>query len=159
FAAAGDSEAVDVGLDLIQMWEHTEPKSLDQQLAPLALELASRPVHDTGRRDISRWVEVLLLLGPMYPRRVAQLIVERMTDQRARPGISDEQYVEVVTRAAAADPAVVMEAIGTAILDSEKRLIFGIAVYEGLFDAIGVNAVQEWLARHGLENLQWLARH
>jgi hypothetical protein len=52
-----------------------------------------------------------------------------------------------------------MGVIGRALLDPDRRGIFGAAVYTGLFDAIGVNNVRRWVDTHGSEYLRWIARH
>jgi hypothetical protein len=52
-----------------------------------------------------------------------------------------------------------MDAVGSALLDPQRRRVFGVAVFHGLFEAIGVPQVEAWLERRGREYLRWLARH
>jgi hypothetical protein len=52
-----------------------------------------------------------------------------------------------------------MEEVGRAILDRERRVLFGVHIFRGLFEAIGLPVVQEWVAAHGVKQIRWLARH
>jgi hypothetical protein len=52
-----------------------------------------------------------------------------------------------------------MEAVGSAVLDPERRPIFGIACFHGLLEAIGLQHVAAWVELNGQEYLRWLARH
>jgi hypothetical protein len=158
-ANTGDAKAITVGLDLIQTWAHFDTGAVDQALAPLALNLASRPVQGGHRRELFIWRKVLQLLSPSYPRQVAELAVELLTAPDNSGGWADPENLEVLTRAAAVNPAAVMEAVGGDLLDRNRRLVFGIAVFHGLFEAIGLQHVDGWLNRHGFEYLPWLARH
>jgi hypothetical protein len=158
-ADAGDSAAVEVGVDLIQMWTHVDPNGIDPVVAPLALNLVSRPLSSGPRRGLYSWQQVLLLLCPFYPRHVAELVVDRITQPDVLGGAGDARNVEVLTRAAAVDPSAAMESVGAAILDRSRRAFFGVAVFGGLFESIGVRHVEAWLKRNGPEHLRWLARH
>ncbi len=158
-ADAGDSTATAVGLDLIQMWAQVDPSAINPPLTGLALNLASRPLGNLHHRDLHPWKEVLRLLCPFYPRQVAELVVGRITEPSGSLMWDVDEGVEVLIRAAAVDPAAVMEAVGDAVLVRDRRVIFGVAVFEGLFEAIGLQHVTEWLERHGREHLRWLARH
>jgi hypothetical protein len=71
----------------------------------------------------------------------------------------DDDNVAVLTEAARTAPDAVMEVIGRAILDRDRRLVFGADEFQGLFEAIGVESVRRWVAAHGREHLRWIARH
>jgi hypothetical protein len=155
---AGDPEAVDVGVELLQAWTHLD-QTIDQPIASVAMNLVRRALHFDRRQPAYNWQQVLLQLSPFYPDQVAELMVSRITSLRGPGSSADPDNVEVLIRAAAIDSATVMEAVGGALLDRERRTIFGIAVFNGLFEAIGLEQVAAWLERHGHEYLRWIARH
>jgi hypothetical protein len=158
-ADAGDPEAVNVGLDLILMWAHVASIAIDQALARLALNLARQPVSAVSRRDLSNWEKVLRLVCPFFPREVAELVVRYITEPGGAGGWRQAESVDLLAAAAAIDPSAVMEAVGSAITDRARRAIFGIGVFQGLFDAIGLQHVRAWVENHGGKHLPLLARH
>ncbi len=158
-AKTGDTLATQVGLDLIVMWVQVEPEAINEALASRALIFASQNLGVGSSHDLYNWHSVLQILSPSYPREVAELIVNHLTDPKNATGWADGESVGILTRAAAANAEVVMQAIGEAILDRKRRQIFGIAVFRGLFEKIGPECVAAWLNKNGRENLRWLARH
>jgi hypothetical protein len=143
---------------LIYSWGQADQTSIDQTLASLALDLARRARHPGRRHDLYIWHQVLRLLYPSYPRQTAELILSRLTDSGGSTFWEDPEN-DVLALAAAADPAAVMEAIGDAVLDPHRRQMFGVAIFHGMFEPIGVPHVAAWVSRHGREQLRWLARH
>jgi hypothetical protein len=158
-AGAGDPEAAEIGIDVILMWAHVDSKAIDSTLAALALDLVSQPFEPGSRRDFYKWREILLLLCPSYPRQVAALMVSRITEPRGWVGWGDPENVEVLARAATVSPSDVMEVVGEALLDRNRRTIFGVTVFHGLFEAIGLKYIVPWLERHSRGYLRWMARH
>ncbi len=158
-ADAGDPAAAEVGIDLIQMWTHVNSVVMDPTLAEIALNLVSRPLVTRHRNDFYAWRGVLSLLCPFYPRRVAEVVMGRITDLSTLGGWGDDEDVDVLTRAAAFDPSGVMEVVGEVIRDRHRRAFFGLATLHGLFEAIGLPHVAAWLEQHGRKHLRWLARH
>jgi hypothetical protein len=54
-------------------------------------------------------------------------------------------------------PGMVMDVVGTRLLDPQKRLFFALHRFEGLFEAIGLGEVQRWLAENGSESVRYIA--
>jgi len=158
-ADEGDPGAVHVALDIIGMWAHVDPKAISDEMAALALNLASRPLPDGRRGDNHLWLKVLEVLCPFYPREVAEVMLARITDPASSFVWRDEESVAVLVRAAEREPVAVMEEIGKVLLDRERRAIFGVSNFDGLFEAVGMQHVQAWLEQHGQEYLRWMARH
>jgi hypothetical protein len=158
-AESGDDQAAHVGLDLIQMWSHQDAKVVDERLAGVGLDLARRAVFSGGRREYRPWLQVLRLLTRHYPREASELLVREITRVGGPAGWADQEPVEILVEAAAVSAPAVMEAVGAAILDPARSPVFGIAVFHGLFEAIGVETVRTWLDRHGAEHLRWMTRH
>jgi hypothetical protein len=156
-AEAGDTAAPAVGMWLAAFWWHDRP-AFDPALVPVAFRLAALAPAAGTRDGVSDWHRVLRLLCPHDPGRVAELVVGVMTDQR-RSWWLDDGNVEVLGEAACHDPDRVMDAVGRAVLDPARRGIFGVAVFEGLFEAVGPDIVRRWVEAHGPEALRWVARH
>jgi hypothetical protein len=156
-ADTGDLEATAVGMDLIRMWEHVHKRPLSSEMALVALSLASN--QPSTRNEFHDWQQVLLALCQFHPREVAELITGFMTTSGNVGKWMDEEIVEILGRAASFDPTAVMEVVGAAVIDQKRRTIFGVATIQGMFEAIGLKSVSEWVSKHGGESLPWLARH
>jgi hypothetical protein len=112
-----------------------------------------------GVHDFHNWQEVCKALCAYYPREIAKLVVDFLTLPLNAGRWSDEEVVAVLARAAGVDAAAVMDVVGAALLDKEKRSMFGVVVLRGLFEAIGLTCVSQWVQQHGPEALPWMARH
>jgi hypothetical protein len=156
-ADSGDDSAAAVGIDLLYMWRIRNRAIINGATAPVALGLARSLVGLKGNEEFHEWRELLVALASLYPREVTRLITEVITTTVVPA--PREESVEVFASAASVDSNAVMDVLGESILDRERRPIFGIAVFHGLFEAIGLNAVSEWVKKHGTETLPWLSRH
>lgn len=157
-ASAGESGAVRVGLEMIDFWWH-DRRALDAEVVQVGFELAALgPGADATHEGLYHWQRVLGLLAPHDPGRVAELVVELITGSD-HPWRFGDENAEVLAGAARSAPREVMEVIGQAILDPARRVIFGIDVFHGVFEAVGVDEVRRWVETHGSDTLPWVARH
>ena len=157
-AEGGDVQAPGVGMNLISFWWHGRTPPLDKALAPSAIRLAVLAPSTAHIDNDYHWQQTLRLLCPHEPVQVAAVVVGVLTGP-INSWRFDEETVAVLRESARLAPERVMEVIGGAILDRERRSAFGVHVYHGLFEAIGVDAVKRWVDMHGRENLRWIARH
>lgn len=158
-AETGDTLASHVGVDLLRFWCHFSKRGLDSRLVPPAFTLVERAPASVEAETGYNWWEMLRLLCPYDPVRVAELVVDVMTSTSSHPWRFGKENVKVLREAARLAPDGVMEVVGLAILDRNRRAIFGIDVYHGLFETIGVHALKRWVDDHGQEHLRWIARH
>ncbi len=156
-ADAGDRPAAEAGVNLLRFWWH-DRGPLDPQLVPAAFRLAALAPATASRDGGHGWRETLRELCPHDPVRVAGVVVGVMTGPDSAWRFDDDN-VRLLAGAARLDPDGVMEAIGRAILDPDRRGMFAVDVFEGLFEAIGLDAVRRWVGRHGPDTLKWVARH
>jgi hypothetical protein len=73
--------------------------------------------------------------------------VIQMTELGSSAGWGQSETADALCRVAAIDPSAAMDAVGTALRDPLRRRVFGLAVFQGLFEAIGVPQVEAWLER------------
>lgn len=156
---AGDVNAPIVGMDLIRMWCHIAKTPLNSHLVPSAFELAARAPRYAQAQNEYNWRETLRLLCPHDPVRVAEIVLDVMTSPDIHPWQFGNENVSLLTQGAALAPDQIMEVVGRYILNRQRRSMFAISVYHGLFEAIGVDAVRRWVDKHGRENLRWITRH
>lgn len=154
-----DADAPFVGMELVHLWCHISKKSLDSHLVPSVIELAAIAPNYAEVRNEYDWYDTLRLLRTYDPVRVAKIALEVMTFPGSHPWRFNEQNEILVAECAALDPIQIMETIGQYILDPQRRNIFGISVFRGLFESIGVDAVRQWVNKHGRDKLRWIARH
>jgi hypothetical protein len=156
-AGAGDPQAAGAGIELLRFWWH-DRSPLDPGLVPAAFRLAAMAPAAASADNGHNWREVLRELCPHDPVRVAGVVLGVMTGPSC-PWRLDDGNTEVLAEAARRDPDGVMEEIGRAVLDPYRRGIFEVDVFDGLFEAVGVDAVRRWVDEHGRETLPWVARH
>ena len=157
-AEAGDPRAGGVGVKLVSVWSHRKSPPIDSRLVPHLFrlaEVAPAGLDPDGGYD---WRHALGSLCPHDPVRAAEAVVGVMTTPD-HPWRFDRENVPLLAEAARRDPDGVMGVIGGAILDPNRRLVFGVGVFRGLFEAVGLDAVRRWVEAHGPETLRWIARH
>jgi hypothetical protein len=157
-AEAGDQSAPGVGVTLLPFWWHSRAEPLHDRFVPPAFRLAEMAARTADRESGYHWRETLTLLCPHDPARVAEAVVAVLTGQSSLWKY-DEENIRVLVQAAALAPGQVMEVVGSAIHDPSRRSMFAVGVYRGLFEAVGVDAVRDWVDSHGRQYLRWLARH
>ena len=158
-AGLGDEHASIVALDLLDTWWHRKEEAFDPLLVEVAIEFAILPSPMNSDMYDFRWLEVLKLVLTHKPEVVAQLIVDRITDHNGMHWTSNHPVVDVRSKASAANPSLAMQAIGNSILDSNRLPMFGVCIYRGLFEPIGLDAVRNWIELNGTEHLEYIARH
>ncbi len=158
-AEAGDTLAATIGVNIIRFRGHRKTPPLDDRLIPCAFELVTlAPTSDQSQSSYN-WRELLRFLCPHNPVRVASILVDLITSPVHHPWRFDQENTESLIEAARINSDGVMDVIGRAILDRDRRAMFGVTVYRGLFEAIGVKSVSRWVTEHGPKYLRWLARH
>lgn len=157
-AEESDPAAVGVGLQLHAFWSHRSTSPIEASLTESVSQLAALAPAFADRENGYYWRYALEGLVATQPQCVAELVVDILT-RRNHPWQFDPENQRLLTTAASAAPGPVMGVIGTAILDPDRRVVFLVEVYRGLFDAIGIDVVRNWLTAHGGEPLRWLARH
>jgi len=70
-----------------------------------------------------------------------------------------DDAVTILAKLAVANPSVVMETVGTALLDPDSSWHWRIGSNRDIFSAMPVDTVMAWLSNSGLEGARRLARH
>jgi hypothetical protein len=177
-AEGGDRVASAIALELMSFWmssrtdemtrENLHPllvsrtRGLLELEAPLidpVLRVAELTVEQESEVDDYGWEVTMRLLAFHRPEQAAEILVQSMTARSRRSLYLRDESLEILTALAREHPAPVMEAIGRAILDPKRRVFFGIDVYRGLFEAIGLPTIREWIRTQGPDKAVWFARH
>jgi len=177
-AQSGDTEACRVAFNLVTFWsnqgvapsdsarENSLLRSNSWNLRPVPPSLLG-PIAQMATLALDRGDKVadhdfenaMRLLANDRPEQAAHLLVRSLTTISSHSINQRERSLQVLRDLARTQPVAVMDALGRAILDPQRRVIFGLSVFRGLFESIGLETVQAWVREHGEETAVWIARH
>lgn len=156
----GDAYADHVALDLILLWGHQEWQELPEPIAIHTLPILEHSLNGPPRFRSNEWLHALRKLPPAYDEIKLKLVTRVATDPRLDVDLDLTNGAEnMLHQIAERSPKSVMEAIGERALDPETRLTFFYRNFTGLFDAIGIDIVKEWVGRVGERGALAIARH
>lgn len=177
-AEGGETEACQVAFELLNLWTNRggdQTKEPTENPVLRAHSLILQPASDSMIEPIYRLAAIaqqrsvqiddfdfeiaIRLLANDRPEQSAELLVQSLTDMPNHSLTRRESSVQVLSDLAQCHPASVMEAVGSAIMDQRRRIYFGLMVFRGLFESIGMETVQPWVKEHGEESAVWIARH
>jgi pyrroloquinoline quinone (PQQ) biosynthesis protein C len=156
----GDAYADHVALDLILLWGHEEWKELPDSIAIHTLLILEHSLTGPPRFRSNEWLHALRKLPSSYDKTKLKLVTRVATDPRLDVDLDLTNGAEnMLHQLAEKSPKSVMEAIGERALDPETRVTFFYRNFAGLFDAIGLDLVKEWVGRVGERGALAIARH
>ncbi|MFO0940143.1 MAG: hypothetical protein U0930_05190 [Pirellulales bacterium] len=153
------NESIRIAFDLLYMWIYVNEKTLPQHLFAFSLKFLEIALERDGLRDSFKWMDVARHLVAEYPRRIAELAIEAEIDKLCGMHFDSESLDELVIKCADVDRKAVMNALGQVLLDEGRNAIYSFYRHDGVFEAIGVPAIEEWLAANGSEALPHIASH
>jgi len=156
---AEPNETIRIAFDLLYMWTYVNEKTLQPHLYAFALKFLEIAIEQDGLRDSFKWMDVASHLVTEYPPRIAELAVEAEIDELCAMRFESERLDELVIRCAQIDKKAVMEALGQMLKDDGKNAIYSLHRHDGVFESIGVSAIEEWIAANGEKSLQHIASH
>lgn len=153
----GQLDAIGTALSLAVSWTKYGKEAVSPELAKPVIRLLQESLR--VRCDPHEWVCLLESVSKTQPKTAIGLAAEAIST----PGpmlVSLQDDVAVCLQDLARDyPGLVMTAIGQRLLDRTNRIYFGIASFQGLFDAIGLSELQRWISENGSEPIRFIARH
>jgi hypothetical protein len=154
-----DRFANEVALDLVANWSEHGKEPLQPGLVMPLLTVVQRVLTHPDRVQEYCWQLAMRLLAPHQPEPVIAALADTLASTRPGPPGRTDTTLELLIELAGAHPQAVMHEVGRAILDPQRRPIFGALIFRGLFEAIGLPVVQGWVELHGNEQVRWIARH
>lgn len=156
----GDAYADHIALDLILLWGHEEWKELPESIAVHTVSILEHSLTKPPRFRSNEWLHAVRKLPTPYDETKLKLITRVATDPRLDVDLDLTNGAEnMLHQLAKNSPKSVMEAIGERALDPETRVSFFYRNFTGLFDAIGLDVVTEWVGRVGEPGALAIARH
>ena len=153
------NETIRIALDLLYIWTYVNEKTLPQHLHAFALKFLEVALERDGLRDSFKWMDVAGHLVSEYPQRIAELAIVAEIDKLGGIRFDSEKLDELVVKCAQADKKAVMGALGQMLKDDGKNAIYSVHRHDSVFEAIGVAAIEEWIAANGSESLPHIASH
>lgn len=111
---------------------------------------------DLGGEDAYNWRQVLAQLVSLDPGHAARLAVTALLHDRLD---RDEEAKAILIEMATSYPDVVMESLGSAILEDGVTLSVYLDNYKDLIAALPAEVVERWLHMTGVAGARRLARH
>ncbi len=158
-AESGDPDADRVALDLATNWSEGGKNPIEPALVDPLMASVRRESMRVVRVDAHDWGIVMRLLASHRPETVADVLAATLTGLNPGLGSLRDAAGKALIGLASTAPAQVMEAIGRAILDPDRRSLFRAFVFRGLFEAIGAETVRGWVEANGREQTLYIARH
>ena len=156
----GDAYADHIALDLILLWGHEEWKELPESIAVHTVSILEHSLTGPPRFRSNEWLHAVRKLPASYDETKLKLITRVATDPRLDVDLDLTNGAEnMLHQLAKNSPKPVMEAVGERALDPETRVSFFYRNFTGLFDAIGLDVVKEWVGRVGEPGALAIARH
>ena len=155
-AASGAANAATAGVHLFVLW-HPNGTTVPPPLVEPALQLLS--CYGSAERGDDLWSQALDRLVYVSPEEVAEIYMSALTDQENRLSHAERDDAPLLRRMAATQPDIVMAAVGRALTNPERNVVFIVGVFRGLFEAIGPETVRRFVQEHGVQWLVLIARH
>ena len=152
-------QAFRVAFDLLVGWSDRGRSGIPSPLDTEAMRLLGETGELAEGIDDYDWKIVVSALMPKYPREIAELLADAITDVESRRFQRSEYAQEIFKLLAKEHPSEAMQAIGHWILDDRRGPIFRIWDFKGLFDSIGLPTVSGWIRTHGDQAAVRVARH
>lgn len=150
-------EGLATALKLGQVWGNFGKASFGRVLTAAFETTLAETIG--GTRETHAWVDVLTSIGMTAPLMALDLAANALVQCRTGDAIPSELLLPVLKDLAAAHPAESMKTVGALLLDPRHRLMFGVLKFDGLFDAIGVDAIRDWARDKDAESVAMIARH
>ena len=157
FIDVDPSGMINTGLALIAGWTEYGEIPLSDALIPPSLRLQTQSLQ--ARIDPSNWGVLLRLNARTSPAEAADAAIRAITSMTPSRTFLEDTALEVLIDLSARDPKLVMDVVGHRMKDKEASPFFSICRLPGLFEAIGVNVVRQWLAENGSSYAKYIARH
>lgn len=150
-------EGLATALKLGQVWGEFGKASFGRDLTAVFQTTLTETIG--GTRETDAWVDVLTSIGMTAPLIALDLAANALVQGRTGHAIPSELLLPVLKDLAAAHPAESIKTVGALLLDPRHRLMFGVLKFDGLFDAIGVDAIRDWARDMDAESVAMIARH
>ncbi len=146
-----------LGLNLLAAWTKYGHAALPELLTQPAIQFLGSAV--STRVDPRKWAILLDLFATTRPSDAVQVALDVLTSPTSARVELEDSIVQSLCRVARSHPDLVMERLGECLLDKQKRAFFGVFHFRGLFEAIGLPPLQNWVLKHGSKLLRYIARH
>lgn len=153
------TETIRTAFDLLYMWSFANDRKLPQHLFGFAWDLLRIAIDQEEYRDTFKWLSVASHLVKQDPHRLAELIVQAEVGVQSYLRFESKQLDELIIKCAEIAPAVVMKVLGEMFQDDQKYTIYSVNRHEGVFETIGIKAIEEWHQANGDKSLARIASH
>ena len=151
------AESLTVALKLGQVWGSFGKAPFSRDLSTVFVTVLAHTLGGTSETDA--WVDVLTSLGRSEPIRALDLAAQALVRKTSGYGMPSELLLPLLKELSTAHPTEAMKLVGELLLEPTHSQMFGVLKFDGLFDAIGVDAVRAWIKDKNSEVVALIARH
>jgi hypothetical protein len=148
-----------IAVDLIFMWTHLNDEQVPSHLKEFCFSFLQLAMTSTEFKETYKWSELASKLVDEYPVRIAKLILDMYQPSSLNIRFDMERLDPIIVKAATLKPKEVMDSLGDVLLNEETRMIFEIVRHEGIFETIGQQIIEDWIAENGSDYLGNIASH
>ncbi len=148
-----------IAVDLIFMWTHLNNEQVPSHLKEFCLLFMQLAVTSTAFKENYKWSELARKLVDEYPVQIAKLILDMNHPSTVAIRFDMESLDPILVKAATLKPKELMDLLGDVLLNEETRMIFEIVRHEGVFEKIGQQVIEDWIAENGSDYMGNIASH
>jgi hypothetical protein len=152
-------QGASIAVDLIFMWTHLNDEQVPSHLKEFCFSFLQLAMTSTEFKETYKWSELASKLVDEYPVRIAKLILDMYQPSSLTIRFDMERLDPIIVKAATLKPMEVMDSLGDVLLNEETRMIFEIVRHEGIFETIGQQIIEDWIAKNGCDYLGNIASH
>jgi len=157
---ARDPQAFQLAIRIISFWHENETFDFNEPLGNSIGQLLLLIEQQNAAIDPRHWSDVLKGFSTTQPERAIQLATDYLTDfeNKRRYGFRKE-VVKFLIDIAPEHSDIVMEEIGAKAMLPDRKAIFHIDVFRGLFESIDIDILKAWVRENGEDAAVRIARH
>lgn len=150
----GDARAYHFALHLVNLWGHQTWSEVPEPLAAPVADILEGWLDGTHHFRSWDWHIAVKRLPASHNIRKIQILARAVTNHNLFDIARD--LMDMLTRLAKEHPVDAMKAVGEWVFSPERELFFMMDDY-GLFEAIGDDAVRQWVSQSGSEAAKAIA--
>lgn len=148
-----------IAVDLIFMWTHLNDDQVPSHLKEFCLSFLQLAMTSTAFKETYKWIELARKLVDDYPVQIAKLILGVYEPSTEAIRFDMESLDPILVIAATLKPKELMDVLGDVLLNEKTRMIFEIVRHDGVFETIGQQIIEDWIAENGSDYLGNIASH
>lgn len=156
-----DENSMQVILRLNNMWNHGKKEvKVSDDMSNILLGTLERCLMEHLNFDDWDWTETIKIIPEKYINNICQLLaLALINSSEGHSQLENLALSNLIQFANKGFSSIIMDYLGVLMLHEKLSYKFFIHVFRGLFEALDIDVVKEWVKKNGIEAARVLARH